>query len=240
MASATSTYAKIVHVVDSFSVNNNKSITPTVLDCHLHGWQWHCMSVLREMKVLQTLVQQTNDDNDDDDKTKQSPPASICIHQFGRLRYRFKCVRIASSRIEIIFPVACDQIQSDSSRQGESRSVWTYPHGSCGVCQSQLIQKGQLMLLHTYVVCDSWCKMRVELRCDFFANELSRMQAVPCYEFSNCILTIISSSILFTDRYIGKNRSSQTNWRRLGPCRYYHITPWSLSLLPYQIGHKDG
>ena len=69
MASATSTYAKIVHVVDSFSVNNNKSITPTVLDCHLHGWQWHCMSVLREMKVLQTLVQQTNDDNDDDDKT---------------------------------------------------------------------------------------------------------------------------------------------------------------------------
>jgi hypothetical protein len=123
VASARSIDAEIVHVVDSLSFNNNKSIMPTVLDCHLHGWRRHCMSVLREMKVLQMLVQQTNDDNDDSkDKTKQSPPTRTCIHQFRRLRYRFKCERIASSQIETLFPVACDQIQSDS-RQGESRSI---------------------------------------------------------------------------------------------------------------------
>ena len=111
---------------------------------HLHGWRWHCMSVLREMKVLQTLVQRTDDDDDDDDETKQSPPSRTCISSLTDYIIGFNMKGLHRVESKLFFPwleTKLNRIHDAAARDAFQRILMAVVE-----YQSQLTQQGQLMV----------------------------------------------------------------------------------------------
>ena len=214
------------------SFNNNKSTTPTVLEhmTFMDGWRWHCMSALREMKVckrwysrrmMTTMIRIKRNSHLQQERVSSLADYIIGLNMKG----------LNQVELKLFFPwleTKFNPIQDKASREAFERILMAVVE--CASHNSS--KRGNSWNYVLYVVCNSWCKMRVERWFDFFANELSRMRAVPCYEFSNFVLTMPSSSILFADRYIGKNRSS----RPIGDA----LEPVVTSISNTPVRHEDG
>ena len=128
---------------------------------HLHGWRWHGMAVLREIKLLQTLLQQEAS-HDDDETTKQSlPPTSskrAChfnvISSVANYSIGFNLKGLHHIESTIFFPWLALQfetrIQDQTTRDAFQRILDTMQE-----YQEQIHQQGQIVVRVLDTYCDA-------------------------------------------------------------------------------------
>ena len=105
---------------------------------HLHGWRWHSMSVLRELRLLQKLMQA------DEAEPQQPPPPRACLSDLTQHIIGFNMKGLHQVETNLFFPwlkIRFDLIPDEKGRTAFQRILVTVLQ-----YQQQLIQQGQLMV----------------------------------------------------------------------------------------------
>lgn len=105
---------------------------------HLHGWRWHSMSVLRELRLLQTLLQAG------EAEPQQPLPTRACVSDLAQHIIGFNMKGLHRVESNLFFPwlkVRFDRILDETGRTAFQRILVTVVQ-----YQQHLIQQGQLMV----------------------------------------------------------------------------------------------